>query len=124
MTFELIIPKLGVTMTEGKITRWTKSEGDWVETGDDVLEIETDKVTYEMEAPGAGYLRILHPEGATLPVGTVVGLLFEEKSAYEAEGVSGVSVQALCTRRRFLRMPSSCCSTSMRPKGVSRDSRS
>lgn len=94
MTFELIILKLGVTMTEGKITRWTKSEGDWVETGDDVLEIETDKVTYEMEAPGAGYLRILHPEGATLPVGTVVGLLFEEKSAYEAEGVSGISVQA------------------------------
>jgi pyruvate dehydrogenase E2 component (dihydrolipoamide acetyltransferase) len=80
MSVEITIPKLGMTMKEATIARWNKAQGDWVEEKEVVLVIETEKITYEIEAPGAGYLQILEPEGAVLPVGARVGLLTQEKA--------------------------------------------
>jgi pyruvate dehydrogenase E2 component (dihydrolipoamide acetyltransferase) len=94
MTVELIIPKLGMTMKEATITAWAKPEGDWVEKGEVVFEIQTEKVNYEVEATGPGYLRILEPVGATLPINATVGLLFEERADYEAEAAAGTSAAA------------------------------
>ncbi|HXP03478.1 MAG TPA: pyruvate dehydrogenase complex E1 component subunit beta [Stellaceae bacterium] len=64
MSTEILMPALSPTMTEGKIARWVKSEGDHVAPGDVLAEIETDKATMEVEAVDEGILaRIVIPEG-------------------------------------------------------------
>jgi pyruvate dehydrogenase complex dihydrolipoamide acetyltransferase long form len=83
MGSELAIPKLGMTMKEAKIVKWVKAEGEWIRKGEIVLVIETEKITFEVEAPADGYLHILAQEGETLPVGTLVGLILEEREEYE-----------------------------------------
>lgn len=76
MATVVVMPKLGFTMTEGAIERWLKSEGDWVEKGEPLLLIITEKVTYEYEAPSSGILRvILHQEGEVIPVATPIAVL-------------------------------------------------
>ena len=64
MSTEILMPALSPTMTEGKIARWVKSEGDHVAPGDVLAEIETDKATMEVEAVDEGVLaKIVIPEG-------------------------------------------------------------
>src|SRR5215213_3667333 len=64
MATEVLMPALSPTMTEGKIARWVKSEGDTVRAGDVLAEIETDKATMEVEAVDEGVLaKIVIPEG-------------------------------------------------------------
>jgi len=53
MPVEIVMPKLGLTMTEGLIVEWRKKEGDPVTKGDILFVLETEKVTYEVEAPEA-----------------------------------------------------------------------
>ena len=63
------MPKWGLTMREGLISRWLKQEGDAVAQGEPVLEVETEKMTNLVEAPAAGVLaRILFPAGSTVAV--------------------------------------------------------
>jgi pyruvate dehydrogenase E2 component (dihydrolipoamide acetyltransferase) len=75
------MPKLGMDMEEGTVVRWLKKEGDPVEKGEALAEIETDKSSVEVESPAFGIvLGILHPEGERLPVGrplAVIGLAGE-----------------------------------------------
>ena len=60
----ILMPALSPTMTEGKLARWLKKEGDTVKSGDIIAEIETDKATMEVEAVDEGVLTaILVPEG-------------------------------------------------------------
>jgi pyruvate dehydrogenase E2 component (dihydrolipoamide acetyltransferase) len=76
MATEVTIPNLGYTMTVAKILRWLKSVGDRVETGETLLEIETDKVTYGIESPNSGIVKaILANEGEEVPVGGIVAIL-------------------------------------------------
>src|SRR3979490_80555 len=64
MATEVLMPALSPTMTEGKIARWVKSEGELVRAGDVLAEIETDKATMEVEAVDEGVLaKIVIPEG-------------------------------------------------------------
>src|SRR5215469_309871 len=64
MSTDVLMPALSPTMTEGKIARWLKSEGDHVAPGDAIAEIETDKATMEVEAVDEGILaKIVIPEG-------------------------------------------------------------
>jgi len=64
MATEVLMPALSPTMTEGKIARWLKSEGEPVRAGDVLAEIETDKATMEFEAVEEGVLaKIVIPEG-------------------------------------------------------------
>ena len=63
----VVMPKLGDTMEEGKILRWIKQEGDAVQKGDALAEIETEKVNIEVEAFAAGVLRkIVAQEGESV----------------------------------------------------------
>jgi pyruvate dehydrogenase E2 component (dihydrolipoamide acetyltransferase) len=59
MVHNIIMPDLGQTVSEGKIVRWLKAPGDKVARGEQLLEVETDKVTMEVESYQAGYLRKL-----------------------------------------------------------------
>jgi pyruvate dehydrogenase E2 component (dihydrolipoamide acetyltransferase) len=76
MATDVIMPALGMAQDTGKILRWFKSEGDSVTKGEPLLEIETDKVTVEVEAPGDGTLAgVRAGEGDEVPVGDVVAFL-------------------------------------------------
>ena len=66
---KVVMPKLGLVMKEGKITKWIKNEGDMVHEGEILVHIETEKLSAEYESPAAGVLYIIQPEGATVPVG-------------------------------------------------------
>jgi len=79
MTSEVLMPALSPTMTEGKIARWVKSEGDTVHAGDVLAEIETDKATMEVEAVDEGVLaKIVIPEGTDhVAVNTPIALIAE-----------------------------------------------
>lgn len=66
----VVMPKMGYDMTEGKIVRWLKHEGDSVQKGEPIAEIETDKVNIQIEAFASGQLqKILVTEGDSVPVG-------------------------------------------------------
>ena len=56
MASELIMPQLGLTMTEGTVSQWLKREGDVVKKGEEVVEVETDKINNIVEAPEDGIL--------------------------------------------------------------------
>ncbi|HHW47166.1 MAG TPA: biotin/lipoyl-binding protein, partial [Clostridiaceae bacterium] len=56
MAHEVIMPKLGLAMTYGTITKWYKKVGDFVKAGEVVAEIETDKLSSEVESPVDGYV--------------------------------------------------------------------
>jgi len=72
----ITMPQAGQTMEEGTILNWRKAEGDAVEKGEILLEIETDKATVEVEAAESGILRkILCPEGLTVPVLSPIAIL-------------------------------------------------
>jgi pyruvate dehydrogenase E2 component (dihydrolipoyllysine-residue acetyltransferase) len=74
---EVILPRLGQGMEAGTIVRWLKSEGDQVEKGEPLFELDTDKVTQEVEAEASGVLlKIVVPEGE-VPVGTAVAYVGE-----------------------------------------------
>jgi pyruvate dehydrogenase E2 component (dihydrolipoamide acetyltransferase) len=80
MPIQILMPALSPTMTEGKLAKWLKAEGDTVSAGDVIAEIETDKATMEVEAVEEGVLgKILVDEGAEgVPVNETIALLLEE----------------------------------------------
>ena len=80
MPIQILMPALSPTMTEGTLAKWLKGEGDSVESGDILAEIETDKATMEIEAVDEGVLgKIMIAEGSEgVPVNTVIAVLLEE----------------------------------------------
>lgn len=76
---DVIMPQLGETVSEGTISGWYKQAGDAVEKGDALLDVETDKVATEIEAPASGILTSIDvPEGETVDVGTVLAVITVE----------------------------------------------
>lgn len=85
MAYEIVMPQLGLTMTEGSITTWLKQPGEWVEKGEILFTVQTDKVEMEVESFGSGYLqRILVDSGKMAPVGTLLATLADEPPGPEA----------------------------------------
>lgn len=76
---DVLMPRLSDTMTEGVLTSWLKHEGDTVQRGDVLAEIETDKAVMELESYDSGVLtRILAAEGTTVPIGQPIAVIGEE----------------------------------------------
>ncbi len=86
MATEILMPALSPTMTEGKLAKWLKKEGDVVKSGDVLAEIETDKATMEMEAVDEGVLgKILVPEGTEgVAVNTPIAVIVDEGETVHA----------------------------------------
>ena len=76
MAIEFMMPQLGLTMTEGTISKWFKSVGDAIAVGELLVEVETEKITNQLESTVAGtVLDILVPEGSAVPVQTAIALI-------------------------------------------------
>lgn len=105
MAHAVIMPKLGLTMTEGRVVRWLVSEGSEVAKGQVVAEIESDKATMQVESPADGILgQIVVPVGDQVPVGQVIGWIVAHDEAIPQRvrtdmqqqgkaGVAGVELQ-------------------------------
>ncbi|MDQ6960785.1 MAG: E3 binding domain-containing protein, partial [Mariprofundaceae bacterium] len=95
MPIDVYMTQLSPTMTEGKIARWLKQEGDSLESGEIMAEVETDKATMEMEVVDEGVLhKIISPEGATVAVGTAIAVIAEEDEEIPDDYVPENAVEA------------------------------
>ena len=81
MAIPVVMPKLGMVMSEGTLTRWTRAKGEAVRAGEVIAEIETEKISYELEATADGIVHPLAEDGATLPVDGLMGYLLAEGEA-------------------------------------------
>src|SRR5688572_18334238 len=82
---DVLMPQLGETVAEGKITQWYKAPGDAVRPGDALFEIETDKTSMEVPATSTGVLaEIRAAVGEVVPVGTIVAVISDGTSAPSA----------------------------------------
>src|SRR5919202_34580 len=85
---DVVMPQMGVSVSEGTITKWLKKEGEEVQADEPLLEISTDKVDTEVPSPGSGTLtRILVQEGETVDVGTKLAVIGGD--AAEAAATNG-----------------------------------
>jgi len=98
MSQTVVMPKLGLTMQEAELTRWLVNVGDEVRAGQPICEIETDKITMEVEAPAAGVVLRRVEAGVVVPVGAGIAVL-----GASGESVDGVvlhdDISAPATRR-------------------------
>ena len=72
MTVKVVLPKLGMAMSEAVLAEWLVKDGDSVQEGDEILTIENDKSVQEIESPATGVIKLLGEEGETYPVDTVL----------------------------------------------------
>ena len=95
MPTEILLPQWGMEMDEGTVVRWLKKEGDPVQEGEPLVEIETAKLTTELESFASGILtRIVVPEGGTVPIRAVLAILTapgEEVAAPEPSSATSAS---------------------------------
>lgn len=75
MAVEIVIPKLGFSMTEGTLVEWLAADGAEVAQGAPLYVLEAEKSAQEIEAPASGRLSITVQAGDDLPVGTVIGTI-------------------------------------------------
>lgn len=74
----IVMPEMGMYMEEGVVTRWLRPQGARVEAGEPILEITTEKVTFEVPAPASGILHCAAEVGASLPVQALMGYILAE----------------------------------------------
>ena len=84
MSFELVMPRAGLTMVEGTIASWLAAEGQQVKKGDAIMEFENEKNTIEFNCTHDGILHITAPEGETVAVGAPIGIVAENQAEYDA----------------------------------------
>ena len=90
---DVLMPQLGETVDEGTIAAWHKQAGDAVEKGDVLLDVETDKVAIEIEAPVSGVLASIDiAEGETVDVGTVLAVIAVDGEGVEDKAAASESV--------------------------------
>ncbi len=94
MATEITIPTIGESITEGFLAEWLKADGDWVAAGDEVLVLETDKVTMNVTADGSGRLKRGVETGETVQVGQVVGTLEQGDKPAAAAAPTAVEAEA------------------------------
>jgi len=107
---EVIMPKMGDGMSEGTLLSWKKQDGDQVNAGEVIAEIETDKSNVEIEAEDAGVLRTKTAVGQTVPVGTVIAVIGDSKNG-NGNGTAAKTVQEVA--------PSSTSTNGAKPELVS-----
>jgi pyruvate/2-oxoglutarate dehydrogenase complex dihydrolipoamide acyltransferase (E2) component len=92
MITEVRMPKLGMAMKKGAVTKWLKAEGDTVAEGADLFELATEKITAVVPAPASGLLgRLVAQPGTELPVGALLALIGDPGDQFPpAEELAGL----------------------------------
>ncbi|HEU5299388.1 MAG TPA: dihydrolipoamide acetyltransferase family protein [bacterium] len=102
MPTPVILPKFDMMMEEGTIVRWLRAEGDAVREGEPVVEVMTDKVNMEVEAPASGLLAAIRAqEGERVPVTGIIAYVVQPGESVPAAGAAGVSTGATPIARRL-----------------------
>ena len=114
MATEVLMPKLGLTMTEGTIEEWKFKEGDTVKKGDILFSVATDKLTNDVECEEDGtLLKILLPEGETAPCKSVIAWIGQPGEAIpDASGAAAPASAAPSAAVPSAAAPSSAASSS------------
>ena len=90
MPANVVVPEVGESIVDARVAKWLKKEGDVVNVGDPLVELETDKIDLEVAAPQGGVLgKIAHGDGADVKVGEVLGVIDDAASAPAAESGEG-----------------------------------
>src|SRR3982075_3856031 len=101
MAFELKMPKLGESVTEGTIGKWLKQPGEKVEKYDLLVEVQTDKVNTEIPSPVAGTLKdVKVKEGDTVPIGTLLATFDTADAVESAPTPAGARPEAPAPQRQ------------------------
>src|SRR5262252_465222 len=94
MPANVVVPEVGESIVDARVAKWLKKEGDVVNVGDPLVELETDKIDLEVAAPQNGVLsKIAHADGADVKVGEVLGVI-EEGGARAADVATPKPTQA------------------------------
>src|SRR3954453_10224313 len=92
---DVVMPQMGVSVSEGTITKWLKQEGETIEADESLLELSTDKVDTEVPSPGSGIVQqILVQEGETVEVGTKLAVIAPEGAEAPAAEAAPAPVAA------------------------------
>src|SRR6059036_635779 len=76
MSVNIVVPEMGESIVDARVAKWLKNEGDAVTVGEQLVELETDKVDVEVSAPKAGVLaKIAHGKGEDVRIGDVLGTI-------------------------------------------------
>ena len=115
MAVKVIMPKQGLQMTEGTIIKWIVKEGGECKIGEPLFEIETDKITIEIESPATGrLLKIVRGEGETVPITELIAVIGEP-----GEDISGIlNAEGVITKAHKPAKKSSVVGTSISEKSV------
>lgn len=113
MAVAIVMPKLGMVMSEGTVNKWTKNTGDYVTSGTVLAEIETEKINYDLEATRDGYLHSVVEAGATVAVDGLIGYLLDE-----GEEVPSPEFEAPAPKREPRTSRRRAIITSQNPDGV------
>ena len=90
MSVEIVVPSMGESVVEATVAQWLKKPGDPVKSGEALVELETDKVNQEIESPSDGVLTsIAAPEGSTVSVGALLGVVGEGEGAAPTPSITG-----------------------------------
>ena len=104
MAIEIVVPTLGESVTEATVGKWFKKAGDAVKADEALAELETDKVTLEVNAPAAGVIsEIVVKEGETVGVGAILGSIAEGQAAVAAAKAGGKADPGEACRRAAAR---------------------
>ena len=77
MALEIRVPSFGESITESTVARWLRENGSWVEKGEPVVTLDTEKASSDVEAPASGVLKVLAAEGADVAIGAVIAEIDE-----------------------------------------------
>src|SRR6516164_1025715 len=100
MAVSVVMPALELAQETGKILSWIKKEGESITKGEPLVEIETDKITFEVEAPGDGVLAgVRSHEGEDVPVGKTIAWIVAPGEQPPAEGETAAAAMVEQARR-------------------------
>lgn len=124
MAIEIKVPQAGESVTEADIAAWLKEDGDYIEMGDLICELETDKANMELPADGEGILRIKVQEGETVAVGSVIAILEEgtaptkKKEEPKTETKAEAKIQTANSSTKTINHPSPAAGKILAEKGI------
>lgn len=82
---QIVVPTLGESVSEATVAQWLKKEGETVQADEPIVELETDKVTLEVNAPTGGVIaKITVPDGENVEVGAILGEIAEGEAANDS----------------------------------------